>query len=377
MKKILIFLVLLTFMGKPEDIGGRFGGVNIGADQNDHIATDTCPGSVVLKGIIDKGGNLVDTIHWNDTFAIASDSFKCVIPDDSVFLGDTELVIFDTTDTAWWSICPHVPEGMYTIVLTYNSISDTDSVYVATPDSSTLTLTQSTGGTVSADPAAEKRQAGDQSTITAADTGHYHFVAWLGDLADSAGNPLTYTYPSSGTYTGSALFGLDSFGLAYTITGGNAIVTYLGGDSLAPYNTNKTCTLTVSTGYTADWPGGHVGAGKHPLTVVMTKDSTLDITTHALPVYTVDTTWGAYLSAWTVSGGLSHDSGTTISMSATCEACSSFTGYTGDYTGSNRSASFVITGNMAIGAGCEYGTCASGNERSLFGFLRSFRFGWR
>lgn len=520
---ILIDTLLFVAFGCANDTDTVFT-----AFEWDSVSIDSCRGRISGDSIVQVG----DTCDCRGGYPI--DRIGGTL--DSAMIDDSNVVIIEQSDT---NVAFIIPTGLDTGCKTIK-IADlyyTDSVvcgiYLTVPDSSTLTLTQTAGGTVSSDPAAAKRQSGDQSTISAVADLHYTFSAWTGDLSDSTGSPLTYNYPASGSYTASAYFrldtvivfydpngasgepptakligwgqtftvpgpgaltfagygftgwntaadgsgtdyaegstytggsanqtlyaqwtatprmltidttgngatdraegipfivpdgdsalviymadihnhyvsttvtggatardtasgaqwiivsggdgaatfnfGPDTFGLAYTITGGNAIVTYLGGDSLAPYNTNKTCTLTVSTGYTADWPGGHVGAGKWPLTVLMTKDSTLAVTTHARPVYTVDTTWGAYLSAWTVSGGLSHDSGTTISMSATCEACSSFAGYTGDYTGSNRSASFVITGNMAIGAGCEYGTCASGNKRSLFGFLRAFQFGW-
>lgn len=259
----------------------------------------------------------------------------------------------DWIDSVFFDTIPAAPVPEYVLTVTHTGNGSTTG-----------------GGTVDSNAA---------TAITATGTDSSHFVQWsvtagTATITDPASASTTVRCHSNATV--SAAFGLDTHYLSYTITGGNAAVTFLG-DSIAAYGETITCTLTVLPGYVADWPGGHVGAGKSVLAVLMTKDSSLAIATHARPEYAVDTTWGSYLSAWTVTGGLTHDSGATVTMTATCDACSSFSGYTGDYTGSSSSASFMITGDMAIGAGCEYGTCASVNKRSPFGFLRSFRFGWR
>lgn len=81
--------------------------------------------------------------------------------------------------------------------------------------------------------------------------------------------------------------------------------------------------------------------------------STVSTLSVNLNQFTIDTTWGVNLSAWTITEGLTVDSGTMVHTSVTCAANHSFTAYTGDHTGTDAIDSFTITANMSIGASCE------------------------
>lgn len=240
-------------------------------------------GSSTIK-IIDSEGdtvNLNGAQIWNDSQVI--DTIPVGLDTgwvDFIFVGHWNS---DTLDSAYKVISGGSPPDSYTV---------------------STSTTGSGSGTVTKDPDIAKYQSGDSVTVAALPGAHASFQGWSGDTSTVA-DTLRFDVLKNWTLT--AEFWADSFGLAYSITGGNAAVTFLG-DSIAAYNENITCTLTVLPGYAADWPGGHVGAGKSVLTVLMTKDSTLAITTHAWPEYTIDTVYDVHAPITTPHASLAFDS---------------------------------------------------------------------
>lgn len=78
------------------------------------------------------------------------------------------------------------------------------------PDSSDIAFTQPDNGTITIDPAALRRAAGDTTEIVFTADDHYHFGGWTGGLADSTNDTVNYVFPAAGTMTFSATPYIDT-----------------------------------------------------------------------------------------------------------------------------------------------------------------------
>ena len=176
----------------------------------------------------------------------------------------------------------------------------------------TYILTVTDGGNGSTDPTGEVVvDSGAATAIEATSDAHYHFLNWTvttgtgATFADDEDSTTTVTL-GDGNATIRANFGADSFYCA--ATGDDyAVITFLV-DSLAAYGETIICTLTVSTGYVADGSWGHVGASKHVLSIVTTSDTSVTASSHARPVYTIDTVYETHAPITTSHASLAFDS---------------------------------------------------------------------
>ncbi|MDX9850377.1 MAG: InlB B-repeat-containing protein [Anaerolineaceae bacterium] len=132
-----------------------------------------------------------------------------------------------------------------------------------------LTINQTTGGTITADPSGPYHY-GDVVTLIAEAKPGYSFTGWMGDLSGTE-NPTTLTL--NGNKSVSANFDLNVMFLTINQTTGGTIVA----DPVGPYHYGDIVTLTISTasGYVfSGWIGDAVGT-TNPFTVVMDKNKTI------------------------------------------------------------------------------------------------------
>ncbi|HUX41095.1 MAG TPA: InlB B-repeat-containing protein [Rectinemataceae bacterium] len=141
----------------------------------------------------------------------------------------------------------------------------------------TVTVTQSSGGSIAISPTKTQYSPGDVVSVTATPSSGYVFVSWNGALSGST-NPATLTINSNATI--GAVFALQQ-SQQYTITltqtsGGTISIspqksTYSNGDSVI-------VTATPSSGYTfGSWSGGISGT-TNPISITISSNLTISAT---------------------------------------------------------------------------------------------------
>ncbi|MDR2013743.1 MAG: InlB B-repeat-containing protein, partial [Rhodanobacter sp.] len=257
------------------------------------------------------------------------------------------------------------------------------------PTTHTFTVTASAGGSVSDNQKQINActasggtckgtyNSGTSVTLTAtADTG-YGFTSWSGDCT---GTGTTATVTMSADHSCTATFTAlppTTYALTVTASAGGSVsdnqtpkqisaCTSSGGTCKSAYNsgTSVTLTATADTGYSfTSWSGDCSGSGT-TATVTMSADhsctatfTALPPTTHALTV--VASAGGSVsdnqskISACTSSGGAcngSYTAGTSVILTATASAGYSFTGWSGDCTGTSTTATVTMSADHSCTA---------------------------
>lgn len=156
------------------------------------IKTYTITGTDVgngTHGFIPENDSVIDSNSTGRIYAVYGDSvvFNGFSDDTAggVRVGDT-LTVTMHADRA--------------ITLTFTDI----------PDSSGISFSQPDNGTITIDPAALRRAAGDTTEIVFTADDHYHFGGWTGGLADSTNDTVNYIFPATGAMTFSATPYIDT-----------------------------------------------------------------------------------------------------------------------------------------------------------------------
>ena len=149
-------------------------------------------------------------------------------------------------------------------------IGDTTVTANFTWDEYTLTITQATGGVITAAPASPYHLS-DLVTLTADPNDGWSFGAWTGDCA-SQGNPCTLTMDTAKSV--SATFTQDQYTL--TVVSDHGTVSKAPDQPTYTYGTDVLLTMgMVDAGWTfTGWSGGDC-TGTTPCTVKVTADTTV------------------------------------------------------------------------------------------------------
>jgi hypothetical protein len=173
-----------------------------------------------------------------------------------------------------------------TLTITMHSDRAITLTFTDIPDSSTISITQPAVGSITAFPETLKRQSGDQSAIEFIVPVHYGFSHWTGDISDSTGNPLTFTFPVSGTTEISGVALLDSFPISELIVGEGSISWTPGAGGSSPrtyhYGDQVHVVATPDVGWRFDVWGGGFLIGSNPDTTYTVVDVAL-IAAHFVP----------------------------------------------------------------------------------------------
>jgi uncharacterized repeat protein (TIGR02543 family) len=178
-------------------------------------------------------------------------------------------------------------------------------------------------------------------TLTATPATGYTFTGWSGDATGTT-NPLSVTMNGNKNIT--ATFTINKYALATTVVGSGTVSPSNGSFN---YNTVQTLTATPATGYTfTGWSGDATGT-TNPLSVTMNGNKNITAT------FTIN----KYALATTVvgSGTVSPSNGsfnynTVQTLTATPATGYTFTGWSGDATGTTNPLSVTMTGNKNITA---------------------------
>ncbi|HOV49718.1 MAG TPA: InlB B-repeat-containing protein [Candidatus Cryosericum sp.] len=205
------------------------------------------------------------------------------------------------------------------------------------------------GGTIVESPSLSSYPSGTVVTLTAVAATGYAFSSWSGDVGGSV-NPVTITMDADKTVT--ATFATVP---TYTLTvAPSEHGTVTRSPDQTAYNAGSVVTVRAAAaqGYAFGGWSGDLSGSANPTTITMTKDKNIAATFTALPSYTLTTTVSPG-SGGTVSrspAGSSYLSGTTVTLTASAAAGYTFTGWSGDLTGSANPATLVMNGDKAVTA---------------------------
>jgi len=207
---------------------------------------------------------------------------------------------------------------------------------VVTPTTSTLTTTVIGLGSVT--PASGTFSYGSIQTLTATPATGYTFTGWSGDATGTT-NPLSVTMNANKNITA-------TFTIIYTLT-----TTIVGSGTVSPSSgtfnagTTQTLTATPATGYTfTGWSGDATGT-TNPLSVTMTANKNITAT-FTINKYTLAT--NVVGSGIVSPSSATFNAGTTQTLTAIPATGYTFTGWSGDATGTTNPLSITISGNKNI-----------------------------
>lgn len=203
-------------------------------------------------------------------------------------------------------------------------------------------------GTVACSPGGPTYTCGEQVTLTATANPCYRFAGWSGD-ASGAANPMTVTMDRSKSIT--AGFAIVAYTLAVN-TSGDCTVTRTPDKST--YNCGEQVILQAVAGSCARFTGWSGGAGgvANPITVTMdcAKSITATCVTDAPTLTTsVNPTGGGTVTRSPDKAG--YDCGEPVTLTATAASCYSFSGWSGDASGTTNPLSVAMDRRKSIVAG--------------------------
>ena len=207
----------------------------------------------------------------------------------------------------------------------------------------TLTITPPAGGTITATPAGPYHY-GDVVSIEAAANTGYTFTGWTGDLSGTT-NPTTITL--NGDKSVGATFTQNTYTL--TVISDHGGVTKAPDQSTYAHGTEVLLTMgTVDPGWTfTAWSGGGC-TGTAPCTVTVNANTSVTaIFTQDEYTLTITPPTGGTITA--APAGPYHY-GDVVSIEAAANTGYTFTGWTGDLSGTTNPTTITLNGDKSVGA---------------------------
>ena len=220
-------------------------------------------------------------------------------------------------------------------------------------DTFTLTYTAGTGGTLTGTTPQTINYGTDGALVTAVPDIGYHFVNWSDGIQIPARQDLNVTADLSVI----ANFAIDTFTLTYTAGNGGTIT------GVSPQTVNygadgTTVTAVPDTGYHfVNWSDGIKTAIRTDTgitsNIVVTANFAIDMFTLTITragsgTGTITSDVGGINCGSTCIGSFGY--GSVVFLTASPSTTSSFTGWTGDYTGTDNPLQITIDGNKTVQA---------------------------
>jgi uncharacterized repeat protein (TIGR02543 family) len=211
-----------------------------------------------------------------------------------------------------------------------------------------LNLTVVGSGTVAKDPDQASFSHGTVVTLTATPAVGYHFVGWSGDVSGST-NPTTVTMDAVKNVT--ATFALTTYVLDVSTAGSGTVTRNPDQPDYAP-GTVVTLTAAPAAGNSFVGWSGAIAGYTNPQTVTMDGNKSV----------TAEFTLGGYTLAVTTSGDGTgsvtrnpnyalYAPGSVVTVTATAQYLSTFTGWSGDLTGAGSPQLLTMNGDKSVNAG--------------------------
>ncbi len=210
------------------------------------------------------------------------------------------------------------------------------------PQTYTLTVT-ATNGTVAKNPNQTSYNSGTTVQLTATPATGYTFTGWSGDASGTT-NPLTVTMNGNKNIT--ANFTPIQYTLTVTAVNGTVVKN----PNQTSYNSGTTVQLTATpaTNYTFTGWSGDASGTTNPLTVTMNGNK--NITANFTPIQYTLTVTAANGTVVKNPNQTSFNSGSTVQLTATPATGYTFTGWSGDASGTTNPLTVTMNGNKNITA---------------------------
>ncbi|MCX6671879.1 MAG: hypothetical protein NTX92_08175, partial [Euryarchaeota archaeon] len=304
------------------------------------------PSNGVLDGLTKTSNPLTIVNSWY-TLAVNNIGNGIVTknPDYTTYPAETVVNLTAIPDTAWffshWSGDLTGSENPTTIIMNSNKAVTAH----FTQNEYTLTLNTVGEGSIAKSPDQATYPYGTVVTLNATGSLGWSFSSWSGDLTGSV-NPTTITIDGNKAVT--ATFTEDHYLLTTTINGQGTLVKNPDQPTYA-YGIVVTLAATPTLGWTFVGWSDDLSGSTNPTTITMTSNKAVTATfTQNNYTLTVD-----HIGNGSVAKNpdqTTYRYNDPVTLTATADPSWSFTGWSGDLSGTNNPVTITIIGNMAITA---------------------------
>ena len=228
------------------------------------------------------------------------------------------------------------------------------------PPTYTLTTNVTGIGTVATNPGISQLPTQTGVLLTATPGLGYAFGSWSGDFSSTV-NPLPIVMDANHTVTANFV-AAPTCTVTFNVVGSGTVLPAAG-----TYNCGTVLHLTATpgSGYSFTSYSGDFSSADNPADFTLSADSNITVEFDVIPLcnLTMNTTGQGTVTP--ASGA--YACGSTLTLQATAANGYGFSGFTGDYTGTNNPASFqinqdsTITANFVSGASCTLTTNTVGS----------------
>ncbi len=229
----------------------------------------------------------------------------------------------------------------------FTKIMNGNKSYTATFTLNTYTLSTSVvgSGSVTRNPSQATYNHGTSVQVTAVPGTGYHFTSWSGDTTGTM-NPFTKIMNGNKSYT--ATFDINTYTLSTSVVGNGAVFK---SPDQPTYNHGTSVQLTASAGFGysfSAWSGDTTGT-MNPFTKIMNGNKSYTAT-FTLNTYTLSTSVVGSGSVNRNPSQATYNHGTSVQVTAVPGTGYSFTGWSGDTTGTNNPFTVILHENKSYTA---------------------------
>jgi len=234
-------------------------------------------------------------------------------------------------------------------IVTVDQVQNITATFTLQTFALTLNTAGNGSGVITADPVQATYDYGTVVTVTAVSPISSTFTGWTGAMVTTT-EAITLTMDMAQAIT--ATFALITYTLDINTTGaGSGLIAADPDQSVYDYGTVITLTASAETGSTFTGWSGDASGSTNPLTLTIASDTaitgTFEVLTYTLDINTAGTGSGAVTADPDQSV---YDYGTVITLTASADTGSLFTGWSGDASGSTNPVSVTMTGNSIVTA---------------------------
>ena len=213
-------------------------------------------------------------------------------------------------------------------------------------DSFSINISISGGsGTVTKSPSKAEYGYGEEVTLSAVPDTGYEFLRWSGDL-ESTDNPAVVTVTEdmdiTANFAGEGIYSLT------ILPSENGSVAADPVRNLYAQDEQVTLTAVPELGYMFNGWGEDAFGSDNPLTITMTRNTTVSASFITAPLYNLNVTTNGPGSVALDPVGTQFIAGSTVTLTATAESGYVFTGWTGDLISNVNPYQLLIDGNKNI-----------------------------
>jgi uncharacterized repeat protein (TIGR02543 family) len=327
----------VTLTATP-DLGWSFSGWSGDATGSTDTVTITITGNTTVTATFTQN-------QYTLTTNVVGSGTVTKVPDKATYAYGEEVTLTATPDLGWsfsgWSGDATGSTDTVTITITGN----TTVTATFTQNQYTLTTNVVGSGTVTKAPDKATYAYGEEVTLTATPDLGWSFSGWSGD---ATGSTDTVTITITGNTTVTATFTQNQYTLTTNVVG-SGTVTKVPDKATYAYGEEVTLTATPDLGWSfSGWSGDATGS-TDTVTITITGNTTVTAT-FTQNQYTLTTNVVGSGTVTKVPDKATYAYGEEVTLTATPDLGWSFSGWSGDATGSTDTVTITITGNTTVTA---------------------------